>query len=65
MTTRRTETEINFECTNEMCEEMPTWSVEGRWNAEGEFEPNDSDEMACPECGEQGGPEDIDIEVAA
>jgi hypothetical protein len=65
MTTRRTEASVQFECTNEVCDEMPTWTVEGRWNAEGEFEPTDPDDMRCEACEEVGGPGDIDIEVAA
>jgi hypothetical protein len=65
MTDRKTEGEVEFECTNEVCGEMPTWYVDGRWNAEGEFEPNDLESTACPECGVAGGPEDIEIELAS
>lgn len=65
MTDRKTETQVEFECTNEVCDEMPNWHVEGRFNAEGEFEPNDPEGVACPECGEAGEPEDIEIELAS
>lgn len=65
MSTRRTETEVEFECTNEVCDAMPEWMVEGRWNAEGEFEPIDTDDTTCSECGESGAPADIEIELAS
>ena len=26
------------------------WKVEGRWTADGDFEPNDEDNTNCPEC---------------
>jgi hypothetical protein len=50
------------------CEDPPVWLVEGRYNAAGEFEPTNVDEMGndmdCPECGERGEPTDDDVRVA-
>lgn len=51
-----------------LCDDPPTWMVDGRYNAEGEFEPTEVDErgsdMDCPECGERGEPTDVDLRVA-
>jgi hypothetical protein len=30
------------------------WKVEGRYTAEGDFEPNDEDDTNCPECDSVG-----------
>jgi hypothetical protein len=42
--------------------------VDGRFDANGEFEPTTIDEMGsdmdCPECGERGEPTDDDVVVA-
>lgn len=49
-------------------EDKPTWVVDGRFNAESEFEPETIDDMGsdmdCPECGERGEPTDPDVMVA-
>jgi hypothetical protein len=67
VTRRKTETAVEFTCIG-TCDDAPCWMVEGRWNAEGEFEPTTVDEMGsdmdCPECGERGEPTDSDIAVA-
>lgn len=59
------EQSIEFVCIG-TCEEddRPTYMVEGRFNAEGEFEVNMDDENFCPECGEPGEPMDSDVRVA-
>lgn len=63
------EQSVEFVCIG-LCDEdeRPTYMVEGRFNAEGEFEPATIDEMGsdmdCPECGERGEPTDSDIRVA-
>lgn len=61
------EQHVEFVCTG-LCEDPPTYMVEGRFNAEGEFEPTSADEMGsdmdCPECGERGEPTDEDVRVA-
>lgn len=45
--------------------EATTWDVEGRFNAEGEFEPHDEDDLACPDCGgDDWAPFDSDVVVA-
>lgn len=43
--------------------DAPTWMVEGRFNAEGEFEPTEVEEMECPECNERGEPTNADEAV--
>jgi hypothetical protein len=58
-----------FVCVGIACEDdPPTYMVDGRYNAEGEFEPAEIDEMGsdmdCPECGERGEPTDSDVRVA-
>jgi hypothetical protein len=64
--TRRNEDQhVGFKCGE--CEETGddvTWEVEGRFNAAGEFEPFDADDLSCPECGDPGAPADSDVEVA-
>lgn len=56
----RRETEQRFFCPP--CEYG--WQVEGRSDAEGRFDPNDPDDLDCPECGNEGYPADGDLEVA-
>lgn len=46
------------------CEDPPTWMVEGRFNADGKFEPADDEETDCPECFDRGEPSDPDTELA-
>lgn len=62
MTRRRSEdSSVELGCISNLnaCEEdPPTWMVEGRFNAEGEFEAHDGDDLLCPECGEPGEPTD-------
>lgn len=59
--------EVEFVCLGE-CGDEVTWMVEGRFNAEGEFEDASYDEhggnTVCPECGEQGEPTDSEVKVA-
>lgn len=66
MSTVRREQNVEFTCIG-LCDDPPTWMVEGRFNADGKFEPTEIDEMGsdmdCPECGERGEPTD-DTEVA-
>lgn len=62
MTRRKTGADVEFVCIGE-CDQKPTWMVEGRWNAEGEFEA-EPEEMDCSECGERGEPTDVDVRVA-
>ena len=62
------EQSVEFVCTSIQCEDdPPTYMVDGRFNAEGEFEPTNIDEMGsdmdCPECGERGEPTDSDVRV--
>jgi hypothetical protein len=69
MTTRKTETSERFTCEHRRCTNMgDVWDVEGRLNAEGEFEPTNHDDMGsdmdCPNCGERGKPTDEDLRVA-
>lgn len=65
MTVVRREQSVEFTCTMD-CD--LTWMVEGRFDAEGRFEPLEIDEMGsdldCPECGERGEPTDSDVTVA-
>lgn len=69
MARERREATVEFVCIG-TCDEdtRPTYMVEGRFNAEGEFEPVNVDEMGsdidCPECGERGEPTDGDVRVA-
>lgn len=68
MSRRRNEdASVEFVCIG-TCDDPPTYMVEGRFNAEGEFEPTNADEMGsdidCPECGETGEPTDEDVRVA-
>lgn len=57
MTRRRSEdARVEFGCIGLCEDDSPTWMVEGRFNAEGEFEPFDAGEMDCPECNERGEP---------
>lgn len=53
---------VEFTCIG-TCESPPTWMVDGRHNAEGEFESHDDEEMDCPECFERGEPTDRDVKV--
>lgn len=70
MTRVQREQRVEFACANEDCGGAPTWMVEGRFNADGEFEVAGTDEpwmgsdMDCPECGELGEPTDSDVRVA-
>lgn len=56
---------VEFTCVN-ACD--ITWMIDGRFNASGEFEPEDLDDlgsdMDCPECGDRGEPTDSDVRVA-
>ncbi len=61
MTKVRREQEIEFFCPDD---HEDIWFVEGRFNADGKFEPTDDDDTICAECQEQGLPTDLDIEVA-
>lgn len=65
MSRRDVEATIEFECVG-LCgeDDAPTYMVEGRFNAAGEFETIDEDDMVCPECGEDGEPTDKTISVA-
>lgn len=67
MSVVRREVDVEFVCIG-TCDEKPTWMVEGRFNAEGEFEPTSADAMGsdadCPECGERGEPTDEDVRLA-
>lgn len=63
------EATIEFVCAGECDEDdRPTYMVDGRFNADGEFEPWSVDDtgsdMECPECGERGEPTDVDVRVA-
>lgn len=62
----RREQDVEFECSH-VCG-AASYMVEGRFNADGEFEPTTIDEMGsdmdCPECGERGEPTDPDTQVA-
>lgn len=63
MTRRKSEdAEVRFSCSI-TCAATP-WEVEGRFNAEGEFEPFDAEALDCPECGEPAAPIDDDVRVA-
>jgi hypothetical protein len=55
--------EIEFVC-NDQCADSPTWIVEGRFNAEGRFEPYAYSDLECPECAGISDPTDTEIEVA-
>lgn len=61
MAREKRDAEIDFYC-GDGCGEG--WSVRGRFNAVGEFEAYDGDDLSCPECGGPGEPEGSDIEVA-
>lgn len=63
MSRRNAESTEEFECIG-LCEDPPTWMVEGRFNAAGEFEAIEEEETHCPECAEVGEPTDKDIELA-
>lgn len=66
MSQRNVEASEEFVCNGECGDDM-TWIVEGRFNAEGEFEPINIDDcgsdMDCPECGERGEPTDDLVRV--
>ena len=68
MARRLEEGSVEFGCTGECSaidpDNAPTWMVEGRFNAGGEFEPVDTDELDCSECHERGDPTDDEIRVA-
>lgn len=62
MTMRRNEdVEVEFAC--DITCAAGTWMVDGRYNAEGEFEPFDEEDTDCPVCGESGAPLDEDIRM--
>ena len=46
MSRSRREAEATYFC--ESCEE--SWDVEGRFDADGDFQPTDEDETNCQEC---------------
>jgi DNA-directed RNA polymerase subunit RPC12/RpoP len=50
MTKRNTEGEGDYVCPE--CGEE--WKVEGRWDAEGDFEPINYSAINCPECDNVG-----------
>lgn len=63
MTRRKNEdVSVEFECVA-LCDDPPTWMVEGRFNAEGEFEPHEEHQTDCPECGEYAEPTDSEVRV--
>lgn len=62
MSSRRNEdVSLRFSCSI-ACAQTP-WDVEGRYNAEGDFEPFDAEETDCPECRQPGAPTDEDVRV--
>lgn len=64
MTQRKNEdAKVELVCI-ETCGDQSTWMVEGRFNAEGEFEPHDGDDVLCPECGGDAEPTDPDTRLA-
>jgi len=66
LTRRKAETSVEFECVGDCAtdDEALTWPVAGRWNADGDFEPTEPDDMNCDTCGIEGEPSDSDIIVA-
>lgn len=63
MSRRNTEAHEEFTCIG-TCEDPPCWLVEGRFNAEGEFEATDDYSIECPECGDRGEPTDSSTVVS-
>lgn len=68
MARRKIEQEVEFICTSEeegACEAPETWLVSGRFNAEGNFEPDDEVNLSCPECSGDAEPNDpaVDVEL--
>lgn len=67
MSSVRREQSVEFVCVG-TCEDPPTYMVNGRFDADGAFEPTTIDEMGsdmdCPECGERGEPTDNDVRVS-
>jgi hypothetical protein len=67
MSTVKREQSVEFVCIG-LCEDPPTYMVDGHFNAAGKFEPALIDEMGsdidCPECGERGEPTSPDVIVA-
>jgi len=59
MTTVRREQEVEFVCPSDCA----TWHVEGRFDAEGRFEPTVLDDVFCADCDARGEPVDPDVEV--
>jgi hypothetical protein len=61
------EATVEFVCIG-ACDDPPTYMVDGRFDADGAFEPAEFDvmgsDMDCPECGERGEPTDSDIWVS-
>lgn len=58
---------VEFVCIG-VCDDQPTYMVDGYFDAEGRFNPSEIDDMGsdmdCPECGERGEPTDPDVLVA-
>ncbi len=61
MSRSRREQEIEFYCPDD---HDNVWMIEGRFNADGKFEPTDSDDTMCADCDSYRSPIDVDIEVA-
>jgi hypothetical protein len=59
MTIVQREQEIEFAC-HLSC---GTWYVEGRFNAEGKFEPTDEEDIICVDCESPCKPSDPDVVV--
>ncbi len=62
MTRVRREQSVEFVC-GSMCDHTAdsTWIVDGRFDAEGRFEPFDEDDTVCPVCGDVGDPFDDQV----
>jgi hypothetical protein len=68
MTTIKQEQQIEFVCIG-LCglgddADPPVWMVEGRFNADGGFEPFDEFDMDCQECDERGEPTNTDVRLS-
>ena len=62
MSRMRREARIELVCCNEDC--GVTWMVDGRFNANGQFEADDDEYIECPECSETGDPTDPEVSLA-
>ncbi len=59
---RNEDATVELDCPDDL--EHTPWDVEGRFNAEGEFEPFDGDDMFCSECTNVGEPTDSEVVIA-